>query len=447
MKKVLIFMLSVCLVVILIPVVSYGADVDQTPNDVQAQEDVPAQGDTPELSEDPLTDDPDSDQPVPETPGQDVNENHVKAARDVVETAPSEAEILSDEGPDTYEEDPSQEERNGWEQDSNGWRYYADGNYLTKMQLIDGRYYLFSTLDGYVQTGLQTVETKQYYFDPTPGDPSDASSTYGTRLTGWISVPGRGKSYFGPEMKTGWQTISKKKYFFNKSSGVMKKGWLTLSNKKYYLDPKTGAMKTGWQTISKKKYYFNTSSGVMKKGWLKLGNKKYYFDPKTGVMKTNADRLVEKMKLLAWAYGTPKAKWKYKKGAPKAVCKKAMNKYGYKGRARWSDCGDFVTTVVREAGIDKKFKALRGLKSPFPKSNKFKIVLKGKKIPKGFLKPGDIIRYKKTNGHQHAMFYFGNGKVCDAGHYSRFGNIRKDEKRYAWKNVRFKTLQVLRVKD
>ena len=43
MKKVLIFMLSVCLVVILIPVVSYGADVDQTPNDVQAQEDVPAQ--------------------------------------------------------------------------------------------------------------------------------------------------------------------------------------------------------------------------------------------------------------------------------------------------------------------------------------------------------------------------------------------------------------------
>ena len=420
MKKVLMFTLSVCLVVILIPVVSYGADVGQTLNDVQVQEDVPAQGDTLDISENPLTDDPDPDQPVPETPGQDVNGNHDKAARDVVETVPSGAEILSDEGPDTDEdsdtdeEDPSQEEQNGWEQDSNGWRYYADGNYLTELQLIDGQYYLFSTLDGYLQTGLQTVKTKQYYFDP--------------------------------EMKTGWQTISKKKYYFNTSSGVMKKGWITLGNKKYYLDPKTGAMKTGWQKINKKKYYFKTSSGVMKKGWITLSNKKYYLDPKTGVMKTNADRLVEKMELLAWAYGTPKAKWKYKKGAPKAVCKKAMNKYGYKGRARWSDCGDFVTTVVREAGIDKKFKALRGFKSPFPKANKFTIVLKGKKIPKGFLKPGDIIRYKKTNGHQHAMFYFGGGKVCDAGHYSRFGNIRKDEKRYAWKNVRFKTLEVLRVK-
>lgn len=161
---------------------------------------------------------------------------------------------------------------------------------------------------------------------------------------------------------------------------------------------------------------------------------------------TNVDKLIDKMKFLAWAYGTPKAKWKYKTGAPKDVCKKAMSKYGYKTKERWSDCGDFVTTVVRESGIDKSFKALAGVSKPFPKSDKFTTVWKGKRIPDGFLKAGDIIRYKKKKG-QHAMFYFGDGKVCDAGHYSRFGNIRKDEKRYSRDNVKFGTMEVLRVKE
>lgn len=164
---------------------------------------------------------------------------------------------------------------------------------------------------------------------------------------------------------------------------------------------------------------------------------------------SNADKLLAKAKELAWAYGTPEKKYKNKTGSPKAVCKKAMKKYGWAdSKAELSDCGNFVSTIVRESGIDKSFKALHGTKTPFPKTEKaFKIVNTGA-IPKGFLKAGDIIRYKKKNGHQHAMMYFASGKVCEASHHTFFGVIRKDTKRYDdGSKIKKNTIQVLRVKE
>lgn len=165
--------------------------------------------------------------------------------------------------------------------------------------------------------------------------------------------------------------------------------------------------------------------------------------------KTNAEKLLETAKKLAWAYGTPEKKYKYKTGAPKAVCKKAMKDYGWAdNKGELSDCGNFNSTIVRKSGVDKTYKALHGEKTPFPKTEKaFNIVHKGT-IPKGFLKPADIIRYKKKNGHQHVMMYFGNGKVCEASHYSVFGVIRKDTKRYNdGSKVKKDTIQVLRAKE
>lgn len=167
------------------------------------------------------------------------------------------------------------------------------------------------------------------------------------------------------------------------------------------------------------------------------------------IKQTNQQKLLAKIKELAWAYGTAKKKYAYKTGAPKAVCKKAMKKYGWAdNKAEMSDCGNFVSTVVRESGVDKSFKALHGTKTPFPKTEKkFKIVLKGKKVPKDFLKAGDIIRYKKKNGNQHTQFYYGNGKVCEASHHNRFGAIVKDEKKYNNSSIaKISTVQVLRAK-
>ena len=166
--------------------------------------------------------------------------------------------------------------------------------------------------------------------------------------------------------------------------------------------------------------------------------------------KTNQQKLLDKMKELAWAYGTPKKKYAYKTGAPKAVCKKALKKYGWAdNKAEMSDCGNNVSAVVREAGVGKTFKALHGTGTPFPKSEKgFDIVLSGKKVPAGFLKPGDIVRYKKQNGNQHAQFYFGDSKVCEASHHNRFFAIVKDEKKYNNSKIaKISTVQVLRAKE
>ena len=162
---------------------------------------------------------------------------------------------------------------------------------------------------------------------------------------------------------------------------------------------------------------------------------------------TNAEKILKKAKELAWAYGTAAKKYDYKTGSPKKVCKAAMKKYGWAdSRAEMSDCGNFVSTVVRESGVDKKFKALHGAKTPFPKTEKkFKIVHKGE-IPKGVLKAGDIIRYKKKNGHQHAMLYMGDGKICEASHHSRFGVILKNDGKYN-KVSKKNTIQVLRAKE
>lgn len=169
---------------------------------------------------------------------------------------------------------------------------------------------------------------------------------------------------------------------------------------------------------------------------------------KTVTVTTNAQKLVKKMDELAWAYGTNKKDYSYKTGAPKKVCKLAMKDYGWAdNKAELSDCGNFVSTVVRKSGVSKKFKALHGVKTPFPtKEDGFTLVLSGKKIPNGFLKPGDIIRYKKKNGKQHAMFYYGNGKICEASHHTRFGVILKDSKKYNSVS-KVNTIQVFRAKE
>ena len=161
---------------------------------------------------------------------------------------------------------------------------------------------------------------------------------------------------------------------------------------------------------------------------------------------SNAQKLVNKMKELAWANGTAKKKYAYSTGAPKDACKKAMKRHGYNTKVKWSDCGNFVNTVVREAGIDKSFVVQRAVKKAFPSAGShFTIVHKGKAIPDGLLKAGDIIRYKKKSG-QHAMFYLGGGLICDAGLKNRFANIRKNDHRYNGSNVKKSTIQVLRPK-
>ena len=178
---------------------------------------------------------------------------------------------------------------------------------------IAGETYVFHSDKYYRLTGWQTVAKKKYYLDAD-----------GTARTGWFKVAGKWY-YAEPEktesgtlkgtlavgfknlnyqeneesveriyyfdsnyrLVTGWKTISKKTYFFNKDTdpekcyqicqGPSKKGWFTFEDgRKSYLDSK-GKFVTGWQTIAKKKYYFD-SSAIMQTGWCTISGKDYYFN-------------------------------------------------------------------------------------------------------------------------------------------------------------------------
>lgn len=163
---------------------------------------------------------------------------------------------------------------------------------------------------------------------------------------------------------------------------------------------------------------------------------------------SNAQKLVDRATAYAWPYGTSSAKSSYKKGSARSSYKSALKKYmGKKKKASQSDCGYFVATCVRAADLGSSFKALPGsYKSKYPSvPSTFSIVLKGRKIPSGFLLPGDIIRYRKK-GSQHALLYYGNGKIAHAGRNNWFPKIVGDSKSYNKSNVKVSSIQVLRAK-
>lgn len=163
----------------------------------------------------------------------------------------------------------------------------------------------------------------------------------------------------------------------------------------------------------------------------------------TGLISLGSE-IVARAKEFCWPKGTDEKKYAYKTGKPldtyKAALKKFMNKTA---KVSLSDCGYFVSTVVRSLGISSTFLALKGTKEAFPKPpDNIKIVHKGE-VTQAELQPGDIIRYKKTNGKQHTLIYYGPGYIAEAGRETRFPRLAKSKK-YNASNVKKSTLEVLR---
>lgn len=195
------------------------------------------------------------------------------------------------------------------------------------------------------------------------------------------------------------------------------------------------ALQSYLNTNDKAKFPTSTSSGSSSTG-------------SSATISTGASKIVARAKDYAWAYGTASSKYSYSKGSAKSSYKSALKKYmGKTSKVAQSDCGYFVTTCVRASGVSSSFLALKGVKETFPSvPSTMQIVHKGKKIPDGLLQPGDIIRYKKTNGKQHALMIYSSGKIAEAGREHQFPAIEKDTKKYNKSNVKFSTLQVLRAK-
>ena len=104
-------------------------------------------------------------------------------------------------------------------------------------------------------------------------------------------------------MLTGKKKIGKSTYYFHKT-GYRKTGWQSISKKKYYFSPKNGKMLIGRKKIGKQYYYFNkkgqlqasrfihdgkktyyaSKKGILHTGWLNEKGNTYYFKPQNNQM-------------------------------------------------------------------------------------------------------------------------------------------------------------------
>lgn len=194
-----------------------------------------------------------------------------------------------------------------------------------------------------------------------------------------------------------------------------------------------------------------TSSGTVKgiAGKIDMNKAKpnIFNHPNTKPILDISQKIIKKIDEYAYSYGTAEKQWDYSTGAPKAEYKKALKKYMNKtSKISLSDCGYFDDTIIREVCDVDDFLILPSNPSKdFPKLTAGKIVHNGGKIQENELKAGDAIAYKKKKKtSQHAMFYYGDGKIAEAGRKIRFPVIRKDTQKYNASNVDLDTLRIIR---
>ena len=143
-----------------------------------------------------------------------------------------------------------------------GQYYFDTSNIMTLgWQKINGFRYNMGT-DGKIKTGWQTIDGKKYYFYP---------ATDKTK-----------KQYKGTAVK-GFFNYNKSQYYFD-ASNAMTLGWQKVNGFRYNMGT-DGKIKTGWQTIDGKTYYFYPVTvnarghykGTAAVGHTMIGDKLYYF--------------------------------------------------------------------------------------------------------------------------------------------------------------------------
>lgn len=217
-----------------------------------------------------------------------------------------------------------------WFTDESGRIFYydTDGNYLTGVQEIEGKKYLFSA-NGVLKTGWRTIDGQRLYFDSETGksvsgwieycDKKYYVDTENGKITGFFRendndayiltekgsavttegfaevgentyyVNSDGKAQTGEviiddntyffaddgKMSTGFTEKDGNIYYFD-SDGIMLKDWQVIDGNTYYFSG-DGIMSTGKVTVEDNKYCFS-GDGIMLTGWIEDGEQKYYCD-------------------------------------------------------------------------------------------------------------------------------------------------------------------------
>ncbi|MDE5564105.1 MAG: C39 family peptidase [Oscillospiraceae bacterium] len=149
---------------------------------------------------------------------------------------------------------------------------YADGTKAVGETEIAGVSYLFG-FSGALKTDWQTVNGKRYYYDPASGEP----------VFGWVSYFDQ-MYYVSPEdgKVTGLYDVDGVHYAFAED-GVQLKGEFYVEDVRYYADPENGVLKEGFFTLETGEVILTDINGaVVTGGWYDMADgRRYYIDPET----------------------------------------------------------------------------------------------------------------------------------------------------------------------
>lgn len=156
------------------------------------------------------------------------------------------------------------------------------------------------------------------------------------------------------------------------------------------------------------------------------------------VIKLNGPTKLAKTAIqLAWPVGTAKKKYLFSSGKAYPAYTKAMDKV-FPSHNKWgrvtrvgASCDVFVSTVCRYCGYDTSMPTARMQQAKYlKKSSKWKEIKYHYKESE--LQSGDIIIYRRNNGHGHICFYVKvNGKGCliEAAYKEKFGYVNTSIKK------------------
>ena len=146
----------------------------------------------------------------------------------------------------------------------NSGKLYTSGIATVTSGTDKGTYYTNS--EGVIQVGWQTIKDDKYYFD-----------NLGRMQKGIVEIDGS-KYMFGyntGKLFKGWVITPDKKTYYTNSEGILQKGKLYIDNNWYDFDDNY-VLKTGWQTINGKTYYFY-ADGTRAKYFVKIAGVRYEF--------------------------------------------------------------------------------------------------------------------------------------------------------------------------
>lgn len=301
--------------------------------------------------------------------------------------------------------------KNRWV-DSKNYFASASGALLKGLQNINGSLYYFKTSSGKkLVKKKKTINSNTYYFTKTGAAAKDTWVKIGSKYYYFQSNCTMAKntwigSYYvdlngvrtNQKKVTGWQTVSGKKYYYNKK-GKMVTGWKSISGSKYYFDKSTGAMLTGLQTISNKKYYFYPDGRLATSITIAVGLKQY-------TINASGDITGEKsIKISGNSTGAKIVNY---------ALQYVGNPYVWGGTSltNGADCSGFVQTVFAHFGIKLLRVADDQMKGPSDAISKE--YTRPVVVDMSSMQPGDLIFYGTSNYASHVAIYMGNGQIVHA---------------------------------